>query len=211
MSWERFINKVTCGDCLELMKEIPDGAVDLVVTDPPYGVKKAEWDDVFPKLDIWQELNRIMCDGASLLVFPGEKFIPQKLSILFEVFEYQWVIVWYKNNAMQFGKTGYAKQNLIWWLSKGDPIARPKINDVIAVPMILDHSIHHPTPKPRNIIDPLVCHWSKGNDLILDLFAGSGTTLVAAKQLGRRFIGFEIEPKYVDITEERLKQEVLGL
>ena len=108
--------QIYCGDCLEIMPHLPK--VDLVLTDPPYGVGKAKWDDHFPSFETWKMINKTMKNDASILVFPGEANIPNKLNILFSIWQYQWVIVWYKSNAMQFGKTGYAKQNLIWWLSK---------------------------------------------------------------------------------------------
>ncbi|MGB8656625.1 MAG: site-specific DNA-methyltransferase [Candidatus Zixiibacteriota bacterium] len=65
----------------------------------------------------------------------------------------------------------------------------------------------HPCPKPLNSMLPLIKWYSKENNLILDPFAGSGTTLVAAKNLGHRFIGFEINPDYCKIAEDRLRPE----
>ena len=63
----------------------------------------------------------------------------------------------------------------------------------------------HPTQKPITLFSPLVADFSNPGDLILDPFCGSGTTLVAAAMLGRRYIGIEIEEKYVKIAEERLR------
>jgi len=69
----------------------------------------------------------------------------------------------------------------------------------------------HPCPYPKSIIEKIMLYSTKSNDLILDPFLGSGTTAVAAKELGRRFIGIEIEPKYVEIATRRLQQEYLQL
>lgn len=69
----------------------------------------------------------------------------------------------------------------------------------------------HPTTKPTDVIEWLTIHHSDQNNLILDPFAGSGTTGVAAKQLGRKFILIEIEEKYCRIAVDRLRQGVLGL
>ena len=71
--------------------------------------------------------------------------------------------------------------------------------------------ISHSAVFPIQLVENILNGWSKVGDLIIDPFAGSGSTLVAAKQLGRRYIGIEIEPKYVAICNERLKQEVLAL
>jgi len=70
---------------------------------------------------------------------------------------------------------------------------------------------NHPTVKPLKLMRYLITLTSRPDDVVLDIFCGSGTTLVAAKQLGRRYIGIEIEPKYVAICNERLKQEELEL
>lgn len=64
----------------------------------------------------------------------------------------------------------------------------------------------HPTVKPQDIIENLIINSSNENDIVLDPFSGSGTALVAAKKLNRQYIGFELEEKYVDVTNERLKE-----
>ena len=70
------------------------------------------------------------------------------------------------------------------------------------------HPIDHPSPKPLRVILPLCLNWSNLDDIILDPFMGSGTTLVAAKELGRKAIGIEIEQRYCDIAIDRLRQGV---
>ena len=67
----------------------------------------------------------------------------------------------------------------------------------------------HPTEKPRELMAYMLQTYSEENDIILDPFLGSGTTAVAAKQLGRKFIGIEISPKYCEIANQRLRQEIL--
>jgi DNA modification methylase len=68
----------------------------------------------------------------------------------------------------------------------------------------------HPTEKPLDLIKFIVDKCSDKFDVVFDPFLGSGTTAVAAKQLGRHYLGFELEKKYVDIANKRLKQEVLS-
>jgi site-specific DNA-methyltransferase (adenine-specific) len=83
--------------------------------------------------------------------------------------------------------------------------------NVIRIPGIKPSEDDHPTPKPEALFRLFTRLHSTGGDLILDPFMGSGTTLLAAKQLGRRAIGIEIERRYCDIAIERLKQKVLPL
>jgi len=89
------LNKIYCGDCLELMKQIPDKSIDLVLTDPPYGITACEW-DILPDLDIfWQEIRRIKKYNCGICIFGSEPFSSKlRLSNLKE-WKYDWI--WHKS------------------------------------------------------------------------------------------------------------------
>jgi DNA modification methylase len=212
-----YINKVICGDCLEVMKGIPDGAIDLVVTDPPYGIGAArytrggtqygnslarcksygvsDWDDATPSPDVFAEMFRV---ARSAIIFGG---------IYFQLPPSACWLVWDKDN----GSNGYADCELAWTnLSGAVRRLRHKWHGMLQEHMGDKKETRvHPTQKPVPVMQ-----WSIGQapddcQIILDPFAGSGTTLVAAKQLGRRYIGIEINPDYCKIAEDRLRQEEL--
>jgi site-specific DNA-methyltransferase (adenine-specific) len=193
-----------CGDCREVLPTL--GKFEAVITDPPYGVNFAEWDANFPADDYWTAISAAATDGANVIVIPGEAKFPEKFDILRRHFDYQWVIPWYKPNASQFGKTGYSKHSLIWWLSKGEPITRPSMIDVIVGYLNLDEDKlqGHPSPKPIRVMATLARNFAGETETILDPFMGSGTTGVAAVKEYRRFVGIEIEPKYFDISRRRI-------
>lgn len=88
------------GDCLEKMKEIPDGSVDMVLTDPPYGVSACRWDVVIPFPDMWEQINRIIKPNGAVLLFGSEPFSSAlRLSNLQE-YRYDWI--WEKTIASNF-------------------------------------------------------------------------------------------------------------
>ena len=207
---EDIINKVHCADCLDFLKEMPDKCVDLVLTDPPYGIgidgsdesiqngvqirKKYEWggwDKEIPSKEYFDEIlriskNQIIC-GANYF----NEFLPQG---------HKGWVVWYK-----------AQQGL----TMSDCEIIYTSFDVPTRLFIL-HRTHlwqenpsHPTQKPIELIKYLVNCFSSEGMTILDPFLGSGTTAVAAKQLKRNFIGIEISEKYCKIARDRLRQEIL--
>jgi site-specific DNA-methyltransferase (adenine-specific) len=90
--------------------------------------------------------------------------------------------------------TEYTRRDNIWSYNTGEDVGKSK---------------DHPAIFPTRLAKDHICSWSNDSNLILDPFLGSGTTAVAAKNLGRKFIGIEIEPKYCDIAVKRLSQEVL--
>lgn len=195
-------------DCREILPELPK--VDLVLTDPPYGIN-------------FQSSRRIECERHDKIV--GDDEFPMWIfNLKFEIA----LMVWCRwDNLYQIPKP---KSFIVWdkmihglgdlkhefgrqWEGcafypgeKHEFINRPV--DVIRCQRITPGDMVHPAEKPTGAIKPLlVPHRGR----ILDPFMGSGTTLRAAKDLNRKAIGIEIEEKYCEIAVRRLEQEVLPL
>jgi len=217
---EDFVNKIICADCLEFMKDIPDKSVDLVITDPPYGVLEyQDWDKIELKSFTkcwWSEIKRIVKKDSSIYIFWSQKFI----SLGFRIFKPNRMLIWHHPNLAKPTKKMFLwTYDPIFYIKQGKPVFQPSFAgsenvDVFKFPKpqnnwIGDNAKYHPTSKPVNLIKNFIKISSNPNDIILDPFLGSGTTAVAAKQLGRNFIGIEISPKYCEIARERLRQEIL--
>ena len=88
------------GDCLEEMKKIPGGSVDLVLTDPPYGTTACKWDSIIPLEPMWEQLKRIIKPNGSIVMTASQPFTTKLISSNMEMFKYCWV--WEKNRATNF-------------------------------------------------------------------------------------------------------------
>jgi len=196
------------GDCRDILPTL--GPVDLVLTDPPYGIDyqsarrierqrkaKIQGDDEFP-VWIFDELR----PALAMLVWCRWDILPQ-LPLP------KSLIVWDKgNHSMGDLQHEYGRQ---WEGCAFYPgplhafVSRPV--DIIRWPRIPPDQMVHPNEKPVEVMRQLLVAYPNG--LVLDPFMGSGTTLRAAKDLGRRCIGIEIEEKYCEIAVKRLAQEVL--
>ena len=223
--WEDWIGTVKQGDCLELMRQMPEGCVDLVLTDPPYNVGKdyGEGAAADRRLeysswlnDIWTECGRVTKDGGFLIYTNTTTFIPIGMKPR-APWRYFHLGCWNKPLSLRPSFYGICPHwEPIFILVKGEKPWRPArgeeiFNDVFSANVEFGSKETHPTIKPLNLWRPLITLGSRARDLILDPFMGSGTTAVACKQLGRRFIGFEINPKYVSICNQRLAQGVFDL
>jgi len=229
---EEWENTVQCMDCLEGMKQLPDGCVDLVVTDPPFNVGMdygAKYNDdqekgkylVFMEEWLNQSLN-LTTESGRLYFFSPDKWLFDLREIIDRVgWKFVQLLVWYGPNmpgGTKISLDWHPLHEFIFLCRKGK--RTPMLN---AGALSNCHSVlvytrpqrnftngrWHPAQKPLKLIKALIAR-SPGN-LILDPFMGSGTTALACKQLGRRFIGFEINPKYVEICNQRLAQEVMKL
>lgn len=89
-----------CGDCLEVMKGIPDGSVDLVLTDPPYGTTQCNWDSVIPFEPMWEQLKRVCKENAAIVLFSAQPFTTDLISSNRKMFRYE--IIWEKTQAQGF-------------------------------------------------------------------------------------------------------------
>ncbi len=207
-----FVNKIVCGDSLELVKEVPNESIDAIITDPPYGLNTkginndADLSIFYKSL---QGLYRILKKDGWFITFFSTKFLPK----LFEnnPFAYFWQIVLYCPEGSVRSPIGITKFMSSFIFKKGTPKIIQKNKDIFKdTPGKLiepdEGFINHPTPKPKHFMKKLMKMFTKEEGLILDPFIGSGSTAVACKQLKRRFIGFEINPKYVKLANNRLKK-----
>ena len=214
------------GDCLERMKEIPDGSVDLIVADPPYTMTKRgkscrpNWmpdnmgESVFPynipNVSEWfSECYRILKDGTHFYTFTNTNDIHKYLEAGKKSgFKFHNLITMIKNTGMP--NRWYMKNcEIILFFRKG--AAKP-INDVtsrdwykVEIPTKNTGKLHI-TQKPLDIVQKLVTNSSNSFDVVLDPFMGSGTTGVACVNTNRNFIGIELDENYYSIATNRIME-----
>ena len=194
------IGKIIHADCLEVLKGLPDKCVDLILTDPPYGINIGS-------------SNRL-CKSRGFL---EEKWDLQTLSS----YQYYQIkrtsqnqIIWGGNYFASL--TGNTRCFLIWDKNNDGrdfadcEMAFTSFDSVARIyrmrPMNMDGGKVHPTQKPAALFKWCLSKYSKEGDLVLDPFAGSGTTALACHTLNRRFICIEKEVKYVEVARKRLEE-----
>lgn len=89
-----------CGDCLEIMKQIPDKSVDMILCDPPYGTTACKWDSIIPFDKMWESLNRIIKPNGGIVLFSAEPFTAKLICSNINNYRHKWV--WNKNNSCGF-------------------------------------------------------------------------------------------------------------
>jgi len=187
------------GDCLEILPTL--GKVDAAITDPPYGVnfKYESHDDTNHGYKEWcaewkQELDNVV---------DGPMAISCGIANIQDWANPTWILCWHKPASMGRCAVGFNNWEPVLIYGK---VRNGQIADVFKAPILPDKSLDgHPCPKPLGWGMALVERITKLEDIILDPFAGSGTTGVACAKLGRKFIGIELEPKYFDIACKRIE------
>ena len=93
------------GDCLEKMKEIPDGSVDMILTDPPYGTTACKWDSIIPLEPMWEQLKRIIKPSGAIVMTAIQPFTSVLVTSNLKSFKHEWI--WEKNRGSNFGAAKY--------------------------------------------------------------------------------------------------------
>ncbi len=212
-------NKIINGDCLEEMINIPDMSVDLIITDPPYstpvvtafGREKVKntadlsiQESYFKQVK--SEYERILKPNGRIFIFCDDKFYP----ILSRSF-YSWqnigLMIWDKKK-IGMGNPIRKRHELIMYASR-DSFEYNRTEGITHYPSVIEFSMTddkvHPAQKPVGLIEYLIKGFSNEGDTVLDNYAGSGTTLLAAKNLNRNYIGIEMSEDYIRLIEQRLK------
>ena len=197
--------QIWCGDCREVLPHLPP--VDLVLTDPPYGIAfDTDYTRFTSGFNVERKVHAAVIGDDK--PFDPAPWLDFKTVIMWGANCYSdrlprgsWLI-WDKRHA---NGTAFLADAETAWMNKGYGVY---IFSKTWQGCVRSEPIQHPTQKPTALMTWCI-ERSNTTGTILDPFMGSGTTLVAAKQLGRRAIGIEIEPKYCDIAIERLRQEQL--
>ncbi len=203
--------QVIQGDCKAVLQTLPNESVDFVLTDPPYLVRYtdrsgrsiANDDSSGSVLSAFSDLYRVLKPNTFCVSFYGWNTV----ATFFEAWKRAGFaavghIVWHKGYSSRRGFLN-ARHEQAYVLVKGRP-AKPAhpIDDV--QPWEYSGNAVHPTEKAVSILKPLVQSFSHRGDVVLDPFAGSGSTLVAAALSGRHYMGVELEAKYVEHARRRL-------
>lgn len=207
-----FTDTILHADCVKALPMLPDNTVDFILTDPPYITRYRSRDgrtvpndDNFTWLrPAYAEMHRVLKDDSFCVSFYGwpqaDKFIEAYRSAGFRIVGHLMFPKRYASST-RFLQYRHESAHL---LAKGNPQAPENpIADVIEWQYTGNKL--HPTEKPIAALTPLIKSFLRPGDVVLDCFSGSGSTLVAAKKLGRRFIGIELDASYHAIAKKRLE------
>ena len=220
------------GDCLELMKNIPDGSVDLVLTDPPYpttsrgnagnsgGMLQKEINKkgkVFKHNNIdcteyAPEFYRVLKDGSHCYVMTNHINLIKMLNVFTDCgFHFIKSLIWNKGNKIM-GQYYMSQFEYILFFRKGygKKINNCGTSDILSVPNKKTKDENgkniHDTEKPIELMQILIENSSNENDVVLDSFMGVGATALACINTNRNFIGIELDKGYFDIAEKRINE-----
>lgn len=214
------MNELIQGDCIDVLRAL-DVTVDAIITDPPYGISylsawRKDKTKRFKQINndarpyIWwlpYAYDRLK-DGGCLLCFcrwdTQEAF---RLAIEWAGFTVKSQIIWDRQVHGMGDLTGTPapRHDVIWFATKGKyklPGKRPM--SIVSSQRLSGDKLIHPTEKPVDLLEQLVLSYTKPGDIVLEPFAGSGSTLIAAKNQGRQYIGVELDPVYFERAADRL-------
>jgi site-specific DNA-methyltransferase (adenine-specific) len=247
---DKFLNKITNGDCLELFAEIPDESVDVTFADPPFNLKK-KYNSTKDSLELQEYLNwcekwiaemvRVTKPTGSIFIHNIPKWLTFYAAFLNEQADFKHWISWDAPTAPMgkslqpnhYGILFYAKnakQNKFYELRYPHKRCRKcgylhkdyggkkgllhpfgsLVSDVWTDIHRVKHNKYrdeHPCQLPIHLLERVILMSCDENEIVLDPFSGTGTTALAAKRLGRNFIGFERDKLYVEIAESKIAME----
>ncbi|MCL2633505.1 MAG: site-specific DNA-methyltransferase [Oscillospiraceae bacterium] len=225
------------GDCKQLLKSLPNNSVDLILTDPPYNIAQystgnikfswrsdinndiAKWDETpLNPHDFVEEFKRVLKPTGNAFVFTSYNMVGDWHKAFDSEFDTFQFMAWHKTNPVpNFMKTSFLNsvELIICFWNKGHTwnfTTQDKMHNFIQTSICGGNERlkdpKHPTQKPVKVLEHIIKIASNTGDVVLDPFMGVGSTGVAAKNLGRSFIGFELDYSYFSAAETRLIERI---
>ena len=227
-----------CGDCLELMNRIPNGSIDMVLSDLPYGTTRCRWDTPINLQELWKQYRRVVKENGAIVLFSAQPFTTELISSNKAMYRYEWI--WRKTQPSGFmnaKKMPLRTHENIEIFYRKPPTYNPQMthghqrktataygtresdgsscygreernytyDSTDRYPVdVLQYSTGdkakrlHPTQKPVELATRAILNSSDPGDIILDLFGGSGFTLIGAEMTERQARLVELSPTYCD-------------
>lgn len=230
------------GDCLDAMWLIPDGSVDMILCDLPYGTTQNKWDSVIPFEPLWAHYWRVLKPNGVAALTASQPFTSALVMSQPKLFKHEWV--WIKNRGSNFANTvrePFKEHEIVLIFSRGSWVYNKQMQErtgggldrvayefskrtettnyrEIGAPKPKQGAMRvpsswqkfntevglHPTQKPVALMEYLIRTYTNEGETVLDNCMGSGTTGVACKNTGRKFIGIERDPEYFKIAKARI-------
>jgi site-specific DNA-methyltransferase (adenine-specific) len=215
-----------CGDSLEAMEQIADQSIDLILSDPPFGLRTDHvWNKPLDLRRLWEQYRRVIRPHRPIILFAAQPFATDLIASARDLFRFD--MIWLKTRCANFVKANaqpLRNHELILVFSEGvlDAASHTKrkmpyygnqiaVEDRYPRTVIDDHMIEfskeprlHPMQKPVSLLRYLISMFSQPGETILDTFMGSGSTGVAAAETNRNFVGIEKAQVYFESAAERL-------
>jgi DNA modification methylase len=210
-------HRLLCGDSTQAnqVQRLMNGEkADMVFTDPPYGVdyKGINNDSRDGLEDLLRAAfaNYLMASksGASIYCFHSDRCADVFHKVFREFFHFSSMIIWAKN-SLTLSQTDYQSQHepcLYGWMDNGSHSWHSDRKQTSLWKFDKERVVGHTTPKPVALVEKAINNSSKGGDLVIDLFGGSGSTLIAAEKIGRCANLMELDPKYCDVIVQRWEE-----
>ncbi|MFH1540477.1 MAG: DNA methyltransferase [Elusimicrobiota bacterium] len=247
---KKYLNHIIQGDCLKLLKTIPDNSIDMTFADPPFNLKKKyngyrdslEFQEYLNWCEQWvSEMVRITKSTGSIFIHNIPKWLTYYSVYLNKIADFKHWICWNASTApmgktlqpAHYGILFYAKEkSKLKFYEIRCPHKRerkssylmkdyggkksllhpfgPLVSDVWSDIYRIKHNKfrdEHPCQLPLHLLERIILMSTDEGDIVLDPFAGTGTTAIAAKRLGRNYVGFELDNNYVEIAKNKLLKE----
>lgn len=211
------------GDCLEVLKNLPDNSVDMVLTDPPYGIdfqsnsrggnKSMRFEKILndktPFIEFIQHLPRVLKPTGCAMIFTRwdkqQIFIDELVK---HGLKPKNILIWDKVvHGMGDLKRAFGSryESIIFVANNEFRFNGKRPTDIVQCMKINSQHLIHPNQKPVALLENLIEKCTKENQTVLDCFMGSGSTGTACLNTNRKFIGIELDKKYFDIAQSRIK------
>jgi len=215
------LDTIVIGDCLDVMRQMPDGCVDLVIADPPYGIGyhsnyykgknphtpiARDWN--FQAAAFIRECARLLADGGAFYLFSRWDVYPLLVGAVETAgLKLKTKIVWMKNNWSAgdlTGSFGNQYEEMLFIVKGRHQIRGHRWSNIWQFDRIPATRMLHPTQKPVALLRRAIESSSDEGSVVLDPFAGTGSTGVAAQETGRHFLLADIDPRVTSVARRRL-------